>query len=69
MSEKDEIKQQAAMILLRSGLANVSEAAELRGVSRQAMHKAALVAKLDARGKRQRYLKTVWKDLVNRLTG
>jgi hypothetical protein len=63
---KHEIKEKAAFILLRSGRATISEAAKLRGVSRQAMHQA---TDFDVRRQRELYLRTLWKGLVSRLTG
>jgi O-succinylbenzoate synthase len=38
--ELKQIRQKAALVLLRSGLATVGEVAPLRGVSRQALQKA-----------------------------
>lgn len=68
MSEKDEtIRQKAALLLIEAGQITITEAAKLRGISRQTMHYQA--AKLGARLKRQKYLRTMWKEVVERLTG
>jgi hypothetical protein len=65
--QKNEIKRKAALILVASGRATVGEAAALRKISRQAMQKAA--REINPRRARRRYLRTVWKEVVNRLTG
>jgi len=66
-SENDKIKQMAAEMLLKQGIATLSEAAKLRGVSRQAMHQAT-ATKYDTRLIRRKYLGIVWKELLERLT-
>lgn len=62
-----EIKQRAALIILRSGMATVGEVAHLRGVSRQALQKA--TRDMQPRRKRAAWLKLVWKDTIKQLTG
>lgn len=65
----EEVKHKAVMIMLRSGLATVGEAARLCGITRQAMHK-------NMRGERGRnplrareqYLKQTWRDLIGQMT-
>jgi predicted HTH domain antitoxin len=60
-----ETKQKAALILLKAGHVTVGEAARLRGVSRQALHKASRGFK--PRKIRELYLKSLWKKVVNQL--
>jgi hypothetical protein len=62
----NEIKRKAALIMIESGRATVSETAALRKISRQAMQKAA--REINPRRARRRYLQTVWKEVVGRLT-
>ena len=72
MTEKKEIKQKAAMLMVTSGRATTAEAARLLRISRQAFHQQVLVhqpAKFDARLNRRKYLRTTWNELVERLTG
>jgi hypothetical protein len=64
---REEIKQKTALIMLRSGLATVSEVAPLRGVSRQAMQQAS--RDIQPRQKRAAYVKFMWKKIHKRLTG
>lgn len=65
--ELKQIRQKAALVLLRSGLATVGEVAPLRGVSRQALQKAS--AGFNPRKKRSAYVKSLWKDINKQLTG
>jgi hypothetical protein len=62
---EDDVKAEAATIMLQSGLATVSECAKLRGVSRQAMWNA---TPFDARDRRKQYLNKLWTDLINQLS-
>ena len=52
---------------MKQGIATLSEAAELKGVSRQAMYQAT-ATKFDAQLNRKKYLRIVWKELLERLT-
>ncbi len=63
---KDQIKQKAALVLLETGIATVGEVAHLRGVSRQYLQKAA--GDLNPRMQRQRYLRQMWKRVVDKLS-
>jgi hypothetical protein len=66
IEKQQAIEKKAALILVEKGMATVSEAAALRGVSRQAMHE--LTQESDVRQKRRDYLGTMWTRLLNRLT-
>ena len=63
---KQETKHKAVMVMVRSGLATVGEAAKLCGVSRQRMH-------MDTRDgpnpvkARERYLRETWRDLIGQM--
>ena len=63
---REEIKQRAAQIMIRSGLATMSEAAQLRGVTRQAVKKS--VRGFDPLAARTRYLNFVWKKIIDKLS-
>jgi predicted DNA-binding protein (UPF0251 family) len=63
---RQEIEHEAALILLKSGQVTVSEAAKLRGISRQAVHQS---TNFDVRYRRRQYLRTVWTKLIDQLTG
>jgi exonuclease VII small subunit len=63
--EDDDLKLEAALILLHDGQATVSECAKLRGVSRQAMHK---IIAFDASYQREQHLKQLWKNLIKQLS-
>lgn len=64
-----ETKHKALMIMLRSGLVTVGEAAKLLQITRQAMHK-------NMRSEhgpnplraREQYLRQTWKDLIGQMT-
>jgi hypothetical protein len=60
----DERKHNVAMRMLRRGLATMAEVAELRGVTRQYMHKAVLETNLEPQRARERHLKKVWKKML-----
>jgi hypothetical protein len=62
---QQELEQEAALIMLESGLATVGEVAHLRGVSRQALQKAA--RDLQPRERRTAYLNKTWKQILERL--
>jgi hypothetical protein len=60
----DERKHNVAMRMLKRGLATMAEVAELRGVTRQYMHKAVLETNLEPHLARERHLKKVWKKML-----
>jgi hypothetical protein len=62
----DEIKQKAALAMIRSGMATVGEAAHLRGVTRQYLQRAA--GGLQARKARKRHLNEVWKAIIDKMS-
>jgi hypothetical protein len=65
-TRKDEDAHRAAMALLREGLVNPSEAADLAGVSRQLVRHWLMAAGIDWRKQRDAYLTKHWRREINR---
>jgi hypothetical protein len=63
---RTEIEQKAALYMLETGIATMSEVAALQGWSRQRMYK--IARGMDSRKKRKKFLKEVWRMTIDNMS-